>query len=136
MPAKRRPPTILLVEDDRCLAHVLCRVLSRAGYEVEYAADVAAALGEWDRPPDVALLDLHLPDGNGVDLAEVLRARYPDLPMLLVTGCPFHLRERPDGAKYFRQVLQKPVELPHLREAISAALKENAHANDTAVCPR
>ena len=124
-----RSPTIFLVEDDQCLAQVLCRVLSGSGYEVEWAVNAKSAVRELDRAPAVALLDFHLPDGNGVELAGVLRARYPDLPMLLMTGCPFHLRERPDGVKYFRQVLQKPLELPHLRQAISAALKEGAHAS-------
>ncbi len=134
MLADRRMPTILIVEDDQHVAQVLCRVLSRSGYEVEWAVNAAAAVRELDRAPAVALLDLHLPDGNGLDLAGVLRARYPDLPMLLMTGCPFRLRERPEGAKYFRQVLQKPPELPELREAISAALNEDAHANDNAAC--
>ena len=136
MLADRRPPSILIVEDDQCLAQVLCRVLSRSGYEVEWAVNAAAAIRELDRAPAVALLDFHLPDGNGVELARVLRARYPDLPMFLMTGCPFRLRERPEGVKYFRQVLQKPLELPHLRAAISAALKEDAHANYHAACPR
>jgi DNA-binding response OmpR family regulator len=132
----RRLPTILIVEDDQHLAQVLCRVLSRSGYEVEWAANAAAAVRELVRAPAVALLDLHLPDGSGVDLAGVLRARYPDLPMLLMTGCPFHLQKRPDGAKYFRQVLQKPLELRQLGEAISAALNEDTHANDNTACAR
>jgi DNA-binding response OmpR family regulator len=136
MLADHRLPTILIVEDDQRLAQVLCRVLSRSGYEVEWAVNAAAAVRELDRPPNVALLDLHLPDGNGVDLAKVLRARYSDLPMLLMTGCPFRLRERLDGGIYFRQVLHKPLELRQLREAISAALKENTHAIDNATCAR
>jgi DNA-binding response OmpR family regulator len=136
MLADRRLPIILIVEDDQRLAHVLCRVLAKSGYEVEWAVNAAAAVRDFDRAPAVALIDLHLPDGDGVDLAGVLRARYPDLPMLLMTGCPFLLRDRPDGTKYFRQVLQKPLELPHLREAISAALNEDAHANDNAACAR
>jgi len=136
MVADRRLPIILLVEDDQRLAQVLCRVLTKSGYEVEWAVDAAAAACDFERPPEVALLDLHLPDGDGVDLAGMLRTRYPDLPMILMTGCPFRLRDRPEGVKYFRQVLQKPLELPHLREAISAALKEDPHACHDAACPR
>jgi FixJ family two-component response regulator len=82
-----------------------------------------------DRAPAVALIDLHLPDGDGEELAGLLRSRYPQLPMLLMTGCPFYLRERAKGAAYFRQVLQKPLELPELRSAIVAALNEQTHAN-------
>ncbi len=136
MSTDRLLPTILIVEDDQHVAQALCRVLSRSGYAIEWAVNAAAAVRELERAPAVALLDLHLLDGNGVDLAGKLRARYPDLPLLLMTGCPFLLRERPGWAVYFREVLQKPLELRQLREAISAALNEDAHANDHAACPR
>ena len=76
MLADRRLPTILIVEDDQCLAQVLCRVLSRSGYEIEWAANVADAVRELDRAPVVALLDLHLPDGNGVDAVAIARKIY------------------------------------------------------------
>jgi DNA-binding response OmpR family regulator len=127
-------PSILVVEDDRHLAHVLCRVLSRFGYAVDLAPNVASALCQRERAPALALLDLHLLDGNGVDLAGELRVRYPDLPMLLMTACPFRLQDRPDGARYFRQVLPKPLDLPLLRRAIFAALNEGNHANEIAAC--
>jgi DNA-binding response OmpR family regulator len=130
-----QPPLLLLVEDDECLARVLRRVLSRLGYAVECALTAAAALREQDRPPAVALLDLHLPDGNGVDLAGALRARHPQLPMILMTGCPFSLEGRSDGAGWFRHVFQKPLDLQRLREALASALSEDSHANDKAACP-
>jgi DNA-binding response OmpR family regulator len=136
MLANRRPPTILIVEDDQRLARVLSRVLSLSGYRVEWAAGLAAASRDFDPVPAVALLDFHLPDGNGIDLAAALRARYPDLPLILMTGCPFCVRERPDGTECFHRVLQKPLDLPQLREAISAAMNEVNHANDRAKCSR
>jgi DNA-binding response OmpR family regulator len=132
----RKLPIILVVEDDQRLAQVLCRVLSRAGYEVEWAESAGAAARELPRAPSVALLDLHLPDGNGVDVAGELRTRYPELPVILMTGCPSRLAELPEGTKYFREVLQKPLELPQLRAAISAALNEDAYAHDNAACLR
>jgi two-component system OmpR family response regulator/two-component system response regulator MprA len=127
-------PTILVVEDDPRLAEVVCRVLSKSGYKVEWACNAAAAMRTLDPAPTVALVDLHLPDCNGVDLAGQLRARYPRLPMVLMTGCPSRLRKRPDVARYFRQELQKPLELQQLKEAISGALDEDAHAVENAPC--
>ena len=134
MLASCKMPTILLVEDDVRLAQVLSRVLSRAGYAVDWALHAASALRDRDGVPAIALIDLHLLDGNGVDLAGELRVRYPNLPMLLMTACPFRLQERPDGARYFRQVLSKPLDLTLLRAAIAAALNEENHANDIATC--
>jgi CheY-like chemotaxis protein len=103
---------------------------------VEWAVNGAAAIRKLNRAPALALIDLHLPDGDGVEVAGELQVRYPDLPMLLMTGCPFLLRERADGVKYFRQVLQKPLELQQLKEVISTTLNEDAHAIDNAACAR
>jgi DNA-binding response OmpR family regulator len=130
MLAERRTRIVLVVEDDRRVGQTLSRILARSGYEVQWAVDAADAVRKSDRTPDVALLDLHLPDGNGVDVADVLRARYPGLPMLLMTGTPFRVRERPDGVRYFQRVLEKPLDLTQLTLALSAALNEGALAHE------
>jgi two-component system response regulator GlrR len=134
----RQPRTLLLVEDDRCLAQVLRRILSRSGFQVVWAQNAAAAVRQdWDDgSPTMALIDFHLPDGNGVDLAEILEARFPSLPMIMMTGYAVFFRDRPVGAERFRQVLEKPLDLLQLRQAISAVLAEDTHANDRAACNR
>jgi DNA-binding response OmpR family regulator len=129
-------PTILLVEDDQPLAQILCRVLSHWGYAVAWADTAWSACRRMEPAPVLALLDFHLPDGTGAELAGELRSRYPRVPLILMTGSPFRFRERPDEAIYFNQVLQKPPELRHLKEAISRALKEENHANDSSACLR
>lgn len=67
---------ILVVEDDAGIAVPLCRTLEREGYEVHHvetgAAAVTHALGE---QPDLVLLDLGLPDGDGLDVCRELRDR-------------------------------------------------------------
>ena len=63
--------TILLVEDDRHIALALQIRLSAAGYTVNLAANVAEALAIVDDSvPDVAVLDINLPDGNGIELMQ------------------------------------------------------------------
>jgi cobalt-zinc-cadmium efflux system membrane fusion protein len=116
--------TILIVDDDDSIRQVLGRVLSRDGYRVLLAADAAEALrlAEAHRP-DLALLDLSLPDGDGVELASALHARHPGLVLILMTAYPLRLRERPDLSHRFVSVLTKPVELPELRQALAAALR-------------
>ncbi len=136
MAADRLLPTVLVVEDDPSLARFLCGVLARWGYATEWAWSAEAALQAAERGFSVALLDLFLPDGNGVDLAGLLHALHHDMPLLLITACPFLFRERPEGARYFRQVLPKPLDLRQLREALSAALKEDDRATDQAACAR
>ena len=75
---------ILLVEDDRRVSAVMNSMLQRRGYQVEHAATTAAALEA--APCDLVLLDLNLPDGDGLDLCRVLRSRNEYLGIIAVTA--------------------------------------------------
>ncbi|MFI5890185.1 response regulator transcription factor [Actinoplanes sp. NPDC051513] len=75
---------ILLVEDDRRVSAVMASMLQRRGYEVEHAATATAALEA--APCDLVLLDLNLPDGDGVDVCRILRARDENLGIIAVTA--------------------------------------------------
>jgi cobalt-zinc-cadmium efflux system membrane fusion protein len=118
---------ILIVDDDEVLGQILSRVLTQQGYPVERAADAAQALVQADRqPPRLALLDLCLPDQDGIDLANQLKQRVPGLPLILMTAYPLSLREHPERVQGFAKVLTKPLNLQELRQAVAAAL--NGHA--------
>jgi two-component system, OmpR family, response regulator RegX3 len=77
---------ILLVEDEASIGEPFARALTREGFATEWvrtAADaLAAAAGD---PPDLVLLDLALPDGDGRDVARTLRAQ-GDVPIIMVTA--------------------------------------------------
>jgi cobalt-zinc-cadmium efflux system membrane fusion protein len=115
--------TILLVDDDEVLSQVLRRVLTRDGYRVVEAGSVAQAL-ELTREdkPQLGLLDLSLPDGDGMELATKLRAQGVDCPLILVTAYPLRLRDQPELSGAFTRILTKPLNLQDLRQAIEAAL--------------
>jgi DNA-binding NtrC family response regulator len=81
------PASLLLVDDDDAFRHVLARELGRLGYEVATADSGAAALeriaaGE----PDVVLLDLRLPDRDGLEVLEAIRATSPGTDVIMLTG--------------------------------------------------
>ncbi len=65
------PQRLLVVEDDVTVARALSRTLARAGYSVAVARSCSAAR-TLAQSFDFAILDLDLPDGNGVDLARAL----------------------------------------------------------------
>ncbi len=69
-----RAPKILIVEDDRQIRLLLRNTMTRVGYQVVEAADARAALAAAaiDKP-DLVLLDLGLPDRDGIELVAVLR---------------------------------------------------------------
>ncbi len=76
---------LLIVEDDPAIGASLQRALENAGYECERAL-TAAAVGELSSAPDLVLLDLGLPDADGVDLARELIAKWVGVPVLMVTA--------------------------------------------------
>ena len=77
-------PRVLIVEDDAGVRQGLERGLARAGFETIAVAVASEALRVADH--DIALVDLGLPDSDGVDLCRQLRARDPLRPIIVVTG--------------------------------------------------
>jgi len=77
---------LLVVEDDVTVARALSRTLARAGYSVACARSCAAALA-LTQSFDFAILDLDLPDGNGVDLARGLLSAGKVPTVLFFTSC-------------------------------------------------
>ncbi|MGH9677667.1 MAG: response regulator, partial [Candidatus Acidiferrum sp.] len=123
MSARTDAATILVVDDDEVLSRVLTRVLSREGYTVVQATTVAEArIKAGEAKPSLALLDLCLPDGDGLELARDLLSMRADLPLVLITAYPLRLRDHPELTKQFRCVLTKPINIVELREAIRTAL--------------
>ena len=83
------PPTILLVDDTDAVRELCADVLIAAGFRVLPAASVERALWEIERSPapiDVLLSDVTMPGQSGLDFAHALKARWPRLHVLLMSG--------------------------------------------------
>src|SRR4051794_12047215 len=78
---------LLVVDDDKELRDLLVRALARDGHVVRACADVSTARRTVveDRP-DLVVLDLALPDGNGIDLCRELRSTANNIPILMLTA--------------------------------------------------
>jgi DNA-binding response OmpR family regulator len=74
---------VLLVEDDHRFATALTAALRRSGYDVDHAATAAAALAA--PPCDLILLDLGLPDGEGIEVCRRLR-QHSDVAIIMLTA--------------------------------------------------
>nr|WP_091298180.1 response regulator transcription factor [Amycolatopsis xylanica] len=75
---------VLLVEDDEPIAESLRRGLSRYGFEVEWVKTGAEALSA--EPAGLVLLDLGLPDTDGLDVCRQLRNRGDDVPIIVISA--------------------------------------------------
>jgi len=78
--------TLLVVEDDQAIGRSLVQALSGQGAIVEWARTGADALKLAGTATDLVLLDLGLPDYEGIDVCRQLRDRYPDLDIVVVTA--------------------------------------------------
>lgn len=107
---------LLIVEDSAIVASALRVLFEEGGYEVDTASTVAGAIAAaTERAPDVMLLDLTLPDGNGLTILERLRAdgRAPRGTIALTGHDDDELRERCIDAGCV-DVLLKPVPIARL----------------------
>lgn len=80
-------PTILVVEDDSTFRSVLVNGLGDRGYEVHGAPDAKTAINAAHREsPEMAVVDLRLPDGTGLDVVRELKAIDPSTVIVVLTG--------------------------------------------------
>jgi DNA-binding response OmpR family regulator len=81
-----RPSTILVVEDETSIASFVAAYLTNAGYAVRTASTAQAAVAELtNESPALIVLDLNLPDGDGVELCRRIR-KGSDVPILMLTA--------------------------------------------------
>ena len=122
-------PVLIVVEDDLSVLRALRRLMLSAGFRV-MAFDRPRAVLDSELPKSDACLvvDVHLPEMNGVQLCETLVAAGCELPVIMITG---HIdqatRELVRQAKAIA-VLFKPFTRASLLEAIAAALAAGKHA--------
>ena len=124
---------VLLVEDHPDTAHVMARMLRRAGFEVTVASNIAQALAETEvarktvddngriRPIRLVISDLGLPDGSGNDLMRKLHAEYR-LHGIALSGFGMEDDVRRAEEAGFARHLTKPVDFELLLASIREVL--------------
>ena len=115
-------PTILVVEDDVSVRHVLQNMLTHLGCRVSAAADTAAAVTVALGQPELtlALIDLSLDGCDGVDTVHILQELRPDILIVPMSGDPDYLlaTQQSVGAPH---ALSKPFSLRDLGELVTMA---------------
>lgn len=117
-----RSRTILVAEDSQPVRQVFVALLERQGYQVLQAADASEALQmEKDHKGNLDLLlsDVMMPGLKGPELARLLRARRPEMRVILTSGFGSAVDDPGDQADSF---LEKPVEAQRLLESVRDVL--------------
>jgi DNA-binding NtrC family response regulator len=116
-------PSILVVDDDQDICLNLSDILTDLGYQVDTAADGAAALERIrQRHYDVAVLDLMMPNMDGAELYAELKKVRAEIVALLVTAHPASPRAETALAAGVWQILPKPLEFPRLLGLVEEAV--------------
>ncbi|MDD5033828.1 MAG: response regulator [Methylococcaceae bacterium] len=125
-------PTVFIVDDDSAVRSGLNRLLRSAGYQTATFASAGEFLDHLeDDGPGCLVLDMQLPDCNGLDLQQTLNRRGRLLPIVFLTGhgdIPMSVRAMKAGAVDF---LTKPCQDDILLAAIDAALSRGQQMRQT-----
>ena len=118
-------PDILIIEDDESTRKTLTLVLGKKGYRTETAGTGKEALERAKKQSfDVTLLDIRLPDMEGMELVAPLKELHPDLAVIVITGyasLETALQALKEGAADY---ITKPLDMEKVLEAIGEALEK------------
>jgi DNA-binding response OmpR family regulator len=120
---------VLVIDDNRDMRDLLRVVLEREGYAVDVAADGEEGLRlQSDRPSDVVITDIFMPNRDGLETVGQLRAQHPRVKVLVISGGGDVVR----GTTYLstareigaHAVLRKPFDLPALLDTVRGLFRE------------
>ncbi|OQW30280.1 MAG: histidine kinase [Nitrospira sp. SG-bin1] len=120
-------PSVLVVDDQDQVRHLIRETLEQAGYEVAEARDGKEGLDRYRATsPDLVIMDILMPDQDGLEAIMTLRREFPDTRVIAMTGgCDtIGVLNFLDVAKMLgaRRTLQKPFELKVLLDTVAAEL--------------
>jgi putative nucleotidyltransferase with HDIG domain len=118
----------LVVDDEPAVRHALRRILAQMGFTTIEAADGAEAVSllERDGTPTLVVSDLRMPGVDGLDLLRIVRERWPDTSVIMLSGMAetsVAIECLHEGAADF---LLKPVSLGELQERVTRVLEKRA----------
>lgn len=125
--------TIVIIDDERTIQATLTSVLQRHGYEVHIGPTASQGKKKVDEiRPDLVLLDLGLPDADGIDVLRDLKTAHPDVPVMILTAhdsLANAIESIKLGAYHF---LAKPYAVEELLSLCGRALEQRALTHEAA----
>lgn len=114
-------PSILIIDDEPDICRLLQLSLVRHGYNVKYVHALGEGMKSIQRQqPDILFLDIHLPDGSGLDALPTIKQKCPTLPVITISAYDNGMEKQKAlgaGAAFF---LAKPFSVKNLDELINS----------------
>lgn len=114
-------PSILIIDDEPDICRLLQLTLVRHGYNVKYVHELGEGMRSiFKHQPDLLFLDIHLPDGSGLEALPVIKERCPTLPVITISAYDNAMEKQTAlkaGAAFF---LAKPFSLKNVDELIGS----------------
>ncbi|MHC4693064.1 MAG: sigma-54-dependent transcriptional regulator [Planctomycetota bacterium] len=118
---------ILVIDDDRIILDSLCEFLSLEGFKTNGAENIKSALAELEKQSySLVITDVNLPDGDGLDLLEIIKQEHPQTVAIVITGygtIESAVKAIKQGAYDY---LTKPISDDDLRMAVERAIKQQS----------
>ncbi len=127
-----KAPRILVLDDESTLRTAVFRLLDRKGYTAVTSQKIEEArlLCQGDNSFDLAIIDMNLPDGDGIDFMKELKTIYPKIQVIILTGfgtVEMAVKATQQGAYHF---LTKPFSLEELMLLVDKALDHKSLQNE------
>lgn len=120
-------PSVLIVDDEEAIRHLIRETLEQAGYCVHEASDGKEGLTRYrESPADLVIMDILMPDQDGLESILTLRREFPKAKIVAITGGSdmIGILNFLDVARMLgaRRTLQKPFEMKQLLDAVQAEI--------------
>ena len=122
-------PSILVVDDEDQIRHLIRETLEQVGYHITEACDGKEAFQQYRlAPADLVIMDILMPNQDGLETTVALRREFPDVKVIVITGGSdmIGMLNFLDVAKMLgaHSTLQKPFEMKALLDTVQAELQD------------
>ena len=117
-----------MVDDEQSVARFLSDLLEGRGYEVTYLTSSRAAVTVFDTEPngfDLLLTDQTMPEMSGIELAQALIKKRPNLPVIVCTGYSESMDELMLSEQGIKGYVTKPIDIPVLLSLVEDLMEDN-----------
>jgi len=115
---------ILIVDDDQIVLDSCKRVFEAEGFEVYLVSDAIKALEVLEHTTfDLLLVDVKMPEYDGIDLMRMIKKKWPQLPIILMSGYPTHETMEAGAQNGAAQFIDKPFTPEELIKTVRMVMK-------------